>query len=174
MNLSTISVLSSSKLKVCCNEFSLKPFAFESWTLIHYILVLNRSKNFLLGGNKRYLYDKFLPNSLRNCKWNLCLRCLLGLQGYARLKSGDSYEVVIKYGERKWRIRGSVKSSSKQVWENPNIVLKARIHEILLIKVISGMHCCGSLNKGIDIFHTHRNSWFVLPVLQWGLISTPP
>jgi len=59
-----------------------------------------------------------------------------GLLGYARLKSGDHYEMMLRHGTQKWRSRGTVKSSGlDQKWENSETVIKTLVSHNIHIKV---------------------------------------
>ncbi|KAJ7986164.1 hypothetical protein DPEC_G00347940 [Dallia pectoralis] len=58
-----------------------------------------------------------------------------GLVGYARLCAGDQYEVLMRYGRQRWRMKGRVEVSSKQVWDSEENVFLPLITELLSIKV---------------------------------------
>ncbi|XP_021463100.2 rho family-interacting cell polarization regulator 1 isoform X1 [Oncorhynchus mykiss] len=58
-----------------------------------------------------------------------------GLIGYARLCAGDQYEVLMRYGRQRWRMKGRVEVSSKQVWDSEDNVFLPLITELLSIKV---------------------------------------
>ncbi|KAK6294505.1 hypothetical protein J4Q44_G00353350 [Coregonus suidteri] len=58
-----------------------------------------------------------------------------GLVGYARLCAGDQYEVLMRYGRQRWRMKGRVEVSSKQVWDSDDNVFLPLITELLSIKV---------------------------------------
>ena len=58
-----------------------------------------------------------------------------GLLGFARLKAGDNYEVSIKYGGQRWKLKGQVKSSFEQIWDSTEFVFKPKIGDIMAIKV---------------------------------------
>ncbi|XP_034143486.1 rho family-interacting cell polarization regulator 1-like isoform X2 [Esox lucius] len=58
-----------------------------------------------------------------------------GLVGYARLCAGDQYEVLMRYGRQRWRMKGRVEVSSKQVWDSEDNVFLPLITELLSIKV---------------------------------------
>uniref|UniRef100_A0AAZ3P364 FAM65 N-terminal domain-containing protein n=1 Tax=Oncorhynchus tshawytscha TaxID=74940 RepID=A0AAZ3P364_ONCTS len=57
------------------------------------------------------------------------------LVGYARLCAGDQYEVLMRYGRQRWRMKGRVEVSSKQVWDSEDNVFLPLITELLSIKV---------------------------------------
>uniref|UniRef100_A0A4W5PSY9 FAM65 N-terminal domain-containing protein n=1 Tax=Hucho hucho TaxID=62062 RepID=A0A4W5PSY9_9TELE len=58
-----------------------------------------------------------------------------GLIGYARLCAGDQYEVLMRYGRQRWRMKGRVEVSSKQVWDSEDNIFLPLITELLSIKV---------------------------------------
>lgn len=58
-----------------------------------------------------------------------------GLLGFARLKAGDNYEVSIKYGGQRWKLKGQVKSSFEQIWDSTDFIFKPKVGDIMAIKV---------------------------------------
>lgn len=58
-----------------------------------------------------------------------------GLAGFARLCAGDQYEVLMRFGRQRWRLRGRVEVSSKQVWDSEEYVFLPLVTEMLSIKV---------------------------------------
>lgn len=58
-----------------------------------------------------------------------------GLAGFARLCAGDQYEVLMRAGRQRWRLRGRVESSGRQVWDSEDYVFLPLITEMLSIKV---------------------------------------
>ncbi|KAJ8003196.1 hypothetical protein DPEC_G00166880 [Dallia pectoralis] len=58
-----------------------------------------------------------------------------GLAGFARLCAGDTYEIFMKYGRQRWKLRGRIESNSKQVWDSEDMVFLPLITEFLSIKV---------------------------------------
>ncbi|CAL8243241.1 unnamed protein product [Lota lota] len=58
-----------------------------------------------------------------------------GLAGFARLCAGDQYEVLMRYGRQRWRMRGRVEVSSKQVWDSEDYIFLPLVAELLSIKV---------------------------------------
>lgn len=60
-----------------------------------------------------------------------------GLAGFARLCVGDQYEICMKYGRQRWKLRGRIESSGKQVWDSEETVFLPLLTEFLSIKVIS-------------------------------------
>uniref|UniRef100_A0A3Q3JJW2 FAM65 N-terminal domain-containing protein n=1 Tax=Monopterus albus TaxID=43700 RepID=A0A3Q3JJW2_MONAL len=58
-----------------------------------------------------------------------------GLAGFARLCSGDHYEIVMKYGRQRWKLRGRIEINAKQVWDSEEAVFLPLINEFLSVKV---------------------------------------
>ncbi|XP_067105671.1 rho family-interacting cell polarization regulator 1-like isoform X1 [Osmerus mordax] len=58
-----------------------------------------------------------------------------GLAGFARLCAGDQYEVLMRFGRQRWRLRGRVEVGSRQVWDSEEYVFLPLVTEMLSIKV---------------------------------------
>ncbi|KAM8776570.1 rho family-interacting cell polarization regulator 1 isoform 2-T2 [Rhynchonycteris naso] len=58
-----------------------------------------------------------------------------GLAGFARLCVGDQYEIYMKYGRQRWKLRGRIEGSGKQVWDSEETVFLPLLTELLSIKV---------------------------------------
>uniref|UniRef100_A0A8C2W5Y6 Rho family-interacting cell polarization regulator 1 n=1 Tax=Chinchilla lanigera TaxID=34839 RepID=A0A8C2W5Y6_CHILA len=58
-----------------------------------------------------------------------------GLAGFARLCVGDQYEICMKYGRQRWKLRGRIEGSGKQVWDSEETVFLPLLMEFLSIKV---------------------------------------
>ncbi|XP_056137267.1 rho family-interacting cell polarization regulator 1 isoform X2 [Lampris incognitus] len=58
-----------------------------------------------------------------------------GLAGFARLCAGDQYEIFMKYGRQRWKLRGRIEINAKQVWDSEDMVFLPLITEFLSIKV---------------------------------------
>nr|XP_033797864.1 rho family-interacting cell polarization regulator 1 isoform X2 [Geotrypetes seraphini] len=58
-----------------------------------------------------------------------------GLAGFARLCAGDQYEIFMKYGRQRWKLKGRIEVNSKQVWDSEEMVFLPLITEFLSIKV---------------------------------------
>ena len=58
------------------------------------------------------------------------------LIGFARLCPGDTYEVLIKYGNSsKFRTRTKILKDNSQHWDNTKFTFKITVQDLLLIKV---------------------------------------
>lgn len=58
-----------------------------------------------------------------------------GLAGFARLCVGDQYEVLMRYGRQRWRLRGRMEVSNKQMWDSEEYIFLPLVTELLSIKV---------------------------------------
>uniref|UniRef100_A0A3Q1HFC6 FAM65 N-terminal domain-containing protein n=1 Tax=Anabas testudineus TaxID=64144 RepID=A0A3Q1HFC6_ANATE len=58
-----------------------------------------------------------------------------GLAGFARLCAGDQYELFMRYGRQRWKLRGRIEINSKQVWDSEEMVFLPLINEFLSVKV---------------------------------------
>ncbi|TMS19069.1 RIPOR family member 3 [Larimichthys crocea] len=58
-----------------------------------------------------------------------------GLIGFARLCPGDQYEVVVRLGRQRWRIRGRIESDDTQSWDEEEMIFLPHIHHNFEIKV---------------------------------------
>ncbi|KAM7413814.1 hypothetical protein PAMA_018892 [Pampus argenteus] len=58
-----------------------------------------------------------------------------GLAGFARLCAGDQYEIFMKYGRQRWKLRGRIEINAKQVWDSEEMVFLPLINDFLSVKV---------------------------------------
>ncbi|XP_075796778.1 rho family-interacting cell polarization regulator 1 isoform X2 [Pelodiscus sinensis] len=58
-----------------------------------------------------------------------------GLAGFARLCAGDQYEIGMKYGRQRWKLRGRIEGNGKQVWDSEEMVFLPLVTEFLSVKV---------------------------------------
>ncbi|KAM4734702.1 rho family-interacting cell polarization regulator 1 isoform 2-T2 [Anableps anableps] len=58
-----------------------------------------------------------------------------GLAGFARLCAGDQYEIFMKYGRQRWKLRGRIEINAKQEWDSEEMVFLPLINEFLSVKV---------------------------------------
>ncbi|KAM8775395.1 RIPOR family member 3 isoform 2-T2 [Rhynchonycteris naso] len=59
-----------------------------------------------------------------------------GLVGYARLCPGDQYEVLMRMGRQRWRLKGRIESDDSQTWDEEEKAFIPTLHENFEIKVI--------------------------------------
>lgn len=68
------------------------------------------------------------------------MRRKLGWKGYnpkSCLTPCVSPQICMKYGRQRWKLRGRIESSGKQVWDSEETVFLPLLTEFLSIKVIS-------------------------------------
>ncbi|XP_069383941.1 rho family-interacting cell polarization regulator 1 isoform X10 [Paralichthys olivaceus] len=58
-----------------------------------------------------------------------------GLAGFARLCAGDQYEIFMRYGRQRWKLRGRIEINAKQVWDSEEMVFLPLISDFLSVKV---------------------------------------
>nr|XP_056700595.1 RIPOR family member 3 [Euleptes europaea] len=98
-----------------------------------------------------------------------------GLVGYARLCPGDQYEVFVRLGRQKWKLKGKIETDDSQTWDEEEKVFIPNLHEKFEIKVtelrglstlLVGMVKCDS----IDFFMT-RPQTIIVDVTELGTIK---
>ncbi|KAG7494880.1 hypothetical protein JOB18_039351 [Solea senegalensis] len=98
-----------------------------------------------------------------------------GLIGFARLCPGDQYEVVVRLGRQRWRIRGRIQSDDTQSWEEEEMVFLPHIHHNFEIKVteakglgwlLVGMVTCASAD-----FFVARPQLMLVDITELGTIK---
>ncbi|XP_047715324.1 rho family-interacting cell polarization regulator 2 isoform X2 [Prionailurus viverrinus] len=63
-----------------------------------------------------------------------------GLAGFARLCPGDQYEIFMKYGRQRWKLKGRIEANGKQSWDGEEVVFLPLIVGFISIKV-QYRHC---------------------------------
>uniref|UniRef100_A0A286XEK8 Rho family-interacting cell polarization regulator 2 n=1 Tax=Cavia porcellus TaxID=10141 RepID=A0A286XEK8_CAVPO len=58
-----------------------------------------------------------------------------GLAGFARLCPGDQYEIFMKYGRQRWKLKGKIEVNGKQSWDGEEMVFLPLIVGFISIKV---------------------------------------
>ncbi|CAL8337887.1 unnamed protein product [Merluccius merluccius] len=98
-----------------------------------------------------------------------------GLIGFARLCPGDQYEVVVRLGRQRWKIRGRIQSEDSQLWEEEEMVFLPHTRHDFEIKVteakglgqlLVGMVTCASAN-----FFVARPQLMLVDVTELGTIK---
>lgn len=98
-----------------------------------------------------------------------------GLVGYARLCPGDQYEVFIRLGRQKWKLKGKIEADDSQTWDEEEKVFIPNLHEKFEIKVtelrglstlLVGIVKCDS----IDFFIT-RPQTIIVDITELGTIK---
>ncbi|XP_066187093.1 RIPOR family member 3 isoform X3 [Sylvia atricapilla] len=98
-----------------------------------------------------------------------------GLVGFARLCPGDQYEVFVRLGRQKWRLKGKIESDDSQTWDEEEKVFIPNLHEKFEIKVtelrglatiLVGVVTCDSIN-----FFTTKPQAIVVDITELGTIK---
>ncbi|XP_013915392.1 PREDICTED: protein FAM65C [Thamnophis sirtalis] len=98
-----------------------------------------------------------------------------GLVGYARLCPGDQYEVFIRLGRQKWKIKGKILTDDSQTWDEEEKVFIPSLHENFEIKVtelrglstiLVGTVTCDSID-----FFTTRPQTIIVDITELGTIK---
>ncbi|XP_059509420.1 rho family-interacting cell polarization regulator 2 isoform X3 [Stegostoma tigrinum] len=58
-----------------------------------------------------------------------------GLAGFARLCPGDQYEIFMRYGRQRWKLKGKIEVNDRQSWDGEEMVFLPLINEFFSIKV---------------------------------------
>ncbi|XP_065811338.1 RIPOR family member 3 isoform X1 [Labrus bergylta] len=98
-----------------------------------------------------------------------------GLIGFARLCPGDQYEVVVRLGRQRWRIRGRIQSDDTQSWDEEEMVFLPHLNQNFEIKVseakglgwlLVGMVTCASAD-----FFMARPQLMLVDITELGTIK---
>ncbi|XP_069507272.1 RIPOR family member 3 [Ambystoma mexicanum] len=98
-----------------------------------------------------------------------------GLVGYARLCPGDNYEVLVRLGRQRWRLKGKIETDDSQMWDEEDRVFIPTLHENFEIKVIElrglttvlvGLVTCDSAD-----FFTARPRTIIVDITELGTIK---
>uniref|UniRef100_A0A452HKW0 Rho family-interacting cell polarization regulator 2 n=1 Tax=Gopherus agassizii TaxID=38772 RepID=A0A452HKW0_9SAUR len=65
----------------------------------------------------------------------LCSPVLHCLAGFARLCPGDQYEIFMRYGRQRWKLKGKIEVNGKQSWDGEEMVFLPLIVGLISIKV---------------------------------------
>ncbi|XP_056363623.1 RIPOR family member 3 isoform X2 [Oenanthe melanoleuca] len=98
-----------------------------------------------------------------------------GLVGFARLCPGDQYEVFVRLGRQKWRLRGKIETDDSQTWDEEEKIFIPNLHEKFEIKVtelrglatiLVGVVTCDSIS-----FFTTKPQAIVVDITELGTIK---
>ncbi|CAF1295172.1 unnamed protein product [Didymodactylos carnosus] len=106
---------------------------------------------------------------LKECTQTLCaieaqLESMLGtfvlklneITGFSRICVGDEYEIILRYGQQKHKTRGKIQRDKTQTWSKNLFSLKAKLADLLFIKV-SEIKLLGTLHTvGIKCFEVNN------------------
>uniref|UniRef100_A0A8D2AMC2 RIPOR family member 3 n=2 Tax=Sciurus vulgaris TaxID=55149 RepID=A0A8D2AMC2_SCIVU len=98
-----------------------------------------------------------------------------GLVGYARLCPGDQYEVLMRMGCQRWRLKGRIESDGSQTWEEEEKAFVPTLHENLEIKVteLRGLSslAVGTVTCDVADFFTTQPRMVMVDVTELGTIK---
>ncbi|XP_064247222.1 RIPOR family member 3 [Passer domesticus] len=98
-----------------------------------------------------------------------------GLVGFARLCPGDQYEVFVRLGRQKWRLRGKIETDDSQTWDEEEKIFIPNLHEKFEIKVTElrglatvpvGVVTCDSIS-----FFSPKPQAIVVDITELGTIK---
>ncbi|KAL3043825.1 hypothetical protein OYC64_003641 [Pagothenia borchgrevinki] len=58
-----------------------------------------------------------------------------GLAGFARLCPGDQYEIFMRYGRQRWKLKGRIEVNSRQSWDGDEMIFMPLVTDLINIKV---------------------------------------
>ncbi|XP_008564138.1 PREDICTED: protein FAM65C [Galeopterus variegatus] len=98
-----------------------------------------------------------------------------GLVGYARLCPGDQYEVLMRLGRQRWKLKGRIESDDSQTWDEEEKAFIPTLHENFDIKVteMRGLSSLvvGTVTCDIADFFTTRPQVIVVDITELGTIK---
>ncbi|NWH65381.1 RIPR2 regulator, partial [Geococcyx californianus] len=71
---------------------------------------------------------------LENLLGEFCIK-MKGLAGFARLCPGDQYEIFMRYGRQRWKLKGKIEVNGKQSWDGEEMIFLPLIVGLISIKV---------------------------------------
>ncbi|XP_028593388.2 rho family-interacting cell polarization regulator 2 isoform X1 [Podarcis muralis] len=75
-----------------------------------------------------------IEGELENLMGEFCIK-MKGLAGFARLCPGDQYEIFMRYGRQRWKLKGKIEVNGKQSWDGEEMVFLPLIVGLISIKV---------------------------------------
>ncbi|XP_041264106.1 rho family-interacting cell polarization regulator 2 isoform X4 [Onychostruthus taczanowskii] len=75
-----------------------------------------------------------IESELENLLGEFCIK-MKGLAGFARLCPGDQYEIFMRYGRQRWKLKGKIEVNGKQSWDGEEMVFLPLIVGLISIKV---------------------------------------
>ncbi|KAJ0023467.1 hypothetical protein NQD34_003366 [Periophthalmus magnuspinnatus] len=98
-----------------------------------------------------------------------------GLIGFARLCPGDQYEVVVRVGRQRWRIRGRIESDDTQTWDQEVMAFLPHINHNFHIKVTEakglGWQLVGSVTCASADFFVSKPWLMLVDITELGTIK---
>ncbi|XP_077209109.1 rho family-interacting cell polarization regulator 2 isoform X1 [Paroedura picta] len=75
-----------------------------------------------------------IEGELENLMGEFCIK-MKGLAGFARLCPGDQYEIFMRYGRQRWKLKGRIEVNGKQSWDGEEMIFLPLIVGLISIKV---------------------------------------
>ncbi|XP_039181416.1 rho family-interacting cell polarization regulator 2 isoform X1 [Crotalus tigris] len=75
-----------------------------------------------------------IEGELENLMGEFCIK-MKGLAGFARLCPGDQYEIFMRYGRQRWKLKGKIEVNDKQSWDGEEMIFLPLIAGLISIKV---------------------------------------
>ncbi|XP_028926867.1 RIPOR family member 3 isoform X1 [Ornithorhynchus anatinus] len=98
-----------------------------------------------------------------------------GLVGFARLCPGDHYEVLIRLGRQRWRLKGKIEADDSQIWDEEEKVFIPTLRAAFEIKVteLRGLTSLlvGMVMCDVTDFFTTRPQAIVVDITELGTIK---
>ncbi|KAK7916318.1 hypothetical protein WMY93_012079 [Mugilogobius chulae] len=98
-----------------------------------------------------------------------------GLIGFARLCPGDQYEVVVRLGRQRWRIRGRIESDDTQTWDQEEMAFLPHLNHNFHVKVTEakglGWQLVGSVTCASADFFVSKPRLMLVDITELGTIK---
>uniref|UniRef100_A0AAV2M4J3 FAM65 N-terminal domain-containing protein n=1 Tax=Knipowitschia caucasica TaxID=637954 RepID=A0AAV2M4J3_KNICA len=98
-----------------------------------------------------------------------------GLIGFARLCPGDQYEVVVRLGRQRWRIRGKIESDDTQTWDQEEMAFLPHMNHNFHIKVTEAKglswQLVGNVTCASADFFVSRPRLMLVDITELGTIK---
>ncbi|XP_032078141.1 LOW QUALITY PROTEIN: rho family-interacting cell polarization regulator 2 [Thamnophis elegans] len=75
-----------------------------------------------------------IEGELENLMGEFCIK-MKGLAGFARLCPGDQYEIFMRHGRQRWKLKGKIEVNDKQSWDGEEMIFLPLIVGLISIKV---------------------------------------
>ncbi|XP_061449639.1 rho family-interacting cell polarization regulator 2 isoform X2 [Rhineura floridana] len=75
-----------------------------------------------------------IEGELENLMGEFCIK-MKGLAGFARLCPGDQYEIFMRYGRQRWKLKGKIEVNGRQSWDGEEMIFLPLIVGLISIKV---------------------------------------
>ncbi|XP_075682669.1 rho family-interacting cell polarization regulator 2 isoform X2 [Rhinoderma darwinii] len=75
-----------------------------------------------------------VESEMENLLGEFCIK-MKGLAGFARLCPGDQYEIFMRYGRQRWKLKGKIEVNGKQSWDGDEMFFLPLVSSLISIKV---------------------------------------